>query len=67
MTKSFQGLTLLAMAAYFPLAATAQTTVFSDNLAGDSSLSSSYVNINNVSGTADEWSFANGTVKYTHA
>ncbi len=60
MKKSFSALTLLALAACFPLAATAQTTVFSDNLAGDSSLSSGYININNISG-ANQWSFANGT------
>jgi len=60
MTKFFQGLTLLALAASFPLAATAQTTVFSDNLAGDTSLSSGYINMNNIGG-GNEWSFANGT------
>jgi hypothetical protein len=44
-----------------PLVGTAQTTIFSDNLISDSSLSSGYLNINNISGSANEWSFANGT------
>jgi hypothetical protein len=61
MKKSNLSLILLALAASFPLAVTAQTTVFSDNLAGDASLSSGYINMNNISASVNEWSFANGT------
>lgn len=43
--------------ACFGLSALAQTTVYSDNFASDSGLSSSYLNINNISGSSDEWSF----------
>jgi hypothetical protein len=60
MNKRNLGLTVLALAASLPLAAIAQTTVFSDNLAGDSSLSTGYINMNNISG-ANQWTFANGT------
>jgi hypothetical protein len=38
--------------------ALAQSTVYSDNFGNDSSLSSSYLNINNISGTSNQWSFA---------
>lgn len=37
--------------------ALAQTTVFDDNFANDSTLSSSYLNINNISGSTVEWAF----------
>jgi hypothetical protein len=42
-----------------PLASTSfgQATVYNDNFGNDSALSSGYVNINNISGTSDEWSF----------
>lgn len=32
-------------------------TIYNDNFANDSSLSSSYLNINNISGSVDEWTF----------
>ena len=44
--------------AYLSSSTMAQNTVYSDNFANDSSLSSSYLNINNISGTVDEWTFA---------
>jgi hypothetical protein len=35
----------------------AQTTIYNDTFADDSALSSGYLNINNISGTSDEWAF----------
>lgn len=40
---------------YWDAPALAQT--YDDNFANDSTLSSSYLNINNISGTSDEWAF----------
>jgi hypothetical protein len=59
MKKSFSGLTLLALAASFPLVATAEITVYSDNFATDSSVSSSYLSANTTGGTG--WAFNAGT------
>ena len=42
---------------YLSSSVLAQTTLYSDNFANDSALSSSYVNIDNISATATEWSF----------
>ena len=43
---------------YLSSSALAQTTIYNDSFASDSALSSSYVNIDNISATATEWSFA---------
>jgi hypothetical protein len=46
----------------------AQTTVYDDNFANDSTLSSSYLNINNISGGTLEWNFtANQQLQLTTA
>jgi len=50
---------LIAFTAGLPLVLNAQTTIFSDNFAADSSLSSSYLSANTTGGTG--WTFATGT------
>src|SRR5215469_2255425 len=39
----------------------AQTIIYDDNFANDSSLSTSYLNINNISGSTAEWAFTPNT------
>jgi len=59
MKTSFRGLVMMVLAGYFPSGATAQTTVYSDNFAADSSVSSSYLSANTTGGTG--WAFNAGT------
>ncbi|MGH7940624.1 MAG: PEP-CTERM sorting domain-containing protein [Limisphaerales bacterium] len=38
-----------------------QSAIYNDNFANDSGLSAGYLNINNISGTSDEWAFTPNT------
>jgi hypothetical protein len=57
MKKAIVPLALILQCVYLASTSSGQTTVYNDNFADDTSLSSSYLNINNISGTSDEWSF----------
>ncbi|HEY1790847.1 MAG TPA: PEP-CTERM sorting domain-containing protein [Verrucomicrobiae bacterium] len=68
MKKAIVPLALIIQSAYLAANSFGQTTVYNDNFANDGSLSSSYMNINNISGTSDEWSFsANSELTLTTA
>jgi len=68
MKKAIIPLALFFQSAYLASTGLGQTSVYNDNFANDSSLSSSYLNINNISGTSDEWSFtANSELTLTTA
>lgn len=47
----------LSVGVVFSASSTLAQTIYSDNFGNDSSLSSSYLNINNISGNDDEWAF----------
>lgn len=57
MKKAIVPLALIFQCASLASISLGQATVYDDNFASDGSLSSGYVNINNISGTSDEWSF----------
>lgn len=57
MKKAIVPLTVALQSIFLAGISSAQTTVYNDNFASDATLSSGYMNINNLSGTSDEWSF----------
>ena len=52
---------VMATCGFICSSALAQTTVYNDNFASDSALSSSYINMNNISGSVNEWAFTADT------
>ncbi|MGH7942216.1 MAG: hypothetical protein ACREFR_14205 [Limisphaerales bacterium] len=57
MKKAIVPLTLILQSVCLASTGLSQGTVYDDNFANDSALSSGYININNISGTSDEWAF----------
>lgn len=57
MKKVIVPLTLILQSVCLGSIGLGQGTVYDDNFANDSALSSGYLNINNISGTSDEWAF----------
>lgn len=57
MKKAITPLAVVLQCVYLAASSSGQSSVYNDNFANDGSLSSGYLNINNISGTSDEWSF----------
>jgi hypothetical protein len=68
MKKATVSLAIILQSIALVSISTAQSTVYDDNFGNDSAFSSGYMNINNISGTSDEWAFtANSELTLTAA